>query len=286
MTPKTKQEREFSAASMERDRRRMLKGLRVLVVEDVGMVAMALKSMLEEIGCEVVGMVARLPEAVEMAQREKLDGVLLDLNLGGQFAYPVIDILDARDIPFIIMSGYDAGQLLPALEGLPNMQKPFEREGLEIMILQVFCLRDIGDISALVPQIQSAIGKSPLRTQGELEAAVCQGMSRFEQEYIGRGPKEVQAHLLGDLLVVRLQGVLTAAEQHLVETASVEQGRDLVKQVRTLLIESARMQVDSMIQLITGVKVESMHHDFSTITGEEIVIFTLSEKPTFREVKK
>ena len=53
-----------------------------------------------------------------------------------------------------------------------------------------------------------------MKTQGEIEAAICEGISRFEQEYMGRGPKDIHAHLIGDLLVVRLQGVLTAAEQH------------------------------------------------------------------------
>ena len=72
-----------------------------------------------------------------------------------------------------------------------------------------------------------------MKTQGEIEAAVCQGMSHFEQEYMGRGPKDIRAHLIGDLLVVRLQGVLTAAEQHLVRTLPVEKGRDLLKQVRS-----------------------------------------------------
>jgi uncharacterized protein YbcI len=51
-----------------------------------------------------------------------------------------------------------------------------------------------------------------MKTQGEIEAAICEGISRFEQETRGRGPKEIHAHLLGDLLVVRLQGLLTTAE--------------------------------------------------------------------------
>src|SRR6476659_5147558 len=79
-----------------------------------------------------------------------------------------------------------------------------------------------------------------MKAQGEIEAAVCDGVSRFEQEYMGRGPKDIRAHLLGDLLVVRLQGVLTAAEQHLVRTLPPEKGRDLLKQVRNQLIEIAR----------------------------------------------
>lgn len=116
-----------------------------------------------------------------------------------------------------------------------------------------------------------------MKTQGEIEAAVCQGMSRFEQEYMGRGPKDIHTHLIGDLLVVRLQGVLTAAEQHLVTTLPPEKGRDLLKEVRTQLIETARPALEALVQDVTGIKPRSLHHDISTRTGEEIVIFTLSE---------
>ncbi|WP_254510244.1 DUF2294 domain-containing protein [Anatilimnocola floriformis] len=125
-----------------------------------------------------------------------------------------------------------------------------------------------------------------MKTLGEIEAAVCEGISRFEQEYMGRGPKHISAHLLGDLLVIRLQGVLTSAEQHLVTTLPPEKGRDLLKQVRTQLIEIARPKLDTMIQGIVGVRSLSLHHDISTITGEEVVIFTLSEVPQCREAKK
>jgi uncharacterized protein YbcI len=125
-----------------------------------------------------------------------------------------------------------------------------------------------------------------MKTSGEIEAAICQGMSRFEQEYMGRGPKDVHAHQIGDLLVVRLQGVLTAAEQHLVKTLQAEKGRDLVKQVRIQLIETARPMIEAMVHEIIGVKVLSLHHDISTVTGEELVIFTLSGPPSFRETKK
>ena len=124
-----------------------------------------------------------------------------------------------------------------------------------------------------------------MKTQGEIEAAVCKGMSHFEQEYMGRGPKDIRAHLLGDLLVVRLQGVLTAAEQHLVTTFPAEKGRDLLKQVRSQLIEVARPALDELVQDITGIKAISLHHDISTVTGEEIVVFTLAEIPYFREAK-
>jgi uncharacterized protein YbcI len=125
-----------------------------------------------------------------------------------------------------------------------------------------------------------------MKTQGEIEAAISEGISRFEQEYMGRGPKDIHAYLLGDLLVVRLHGVLTAAEQQLVKSLPAEKGRDLLKQVRTQLIETARPVLEAMVQEATGAKVLSLHHDISTQTGEEVVLFTLAESPLFRETKK
>jgi uncharacterized protein YbcI len=125
-----------------------------------------------------------------------------------------------------------------------------------------------------------------MKTQGEIERAVSEGMGRFEQEYMGRGPKDVHAHLIGDLVVVRLKGVLTAAEQHLVKSLPAEKGRDLLKQVRTHLIEIARPTLEAMVTEITGVTIVSLHHDISTSTGEEIVAFTLAEPPLYRETRK
>src|SRR5205823_8310712 len=117
--------------------------------------------------------------------------------------------------------------------------------------------------------------EADMKTQGEIEAAVCEGITRFEQEYMGRGPKDIHAHLIGDLLVVRLRGVLTAAEQQLVKALPAEKGRDLLKQVRTHLIETARPVLEAMVLAATGVKAVSLHHDISTLSGEEVVVFTL-----------
>ena len=86
--------------------------------------------------------------------------------------------------------------------------------------------------------------------------------------------------------MVRLQGVLTAAEQHLVKSLPAEKGRDLLKQVRTHLLETARPLLEAMVQDITGIKVLSLHHDISTVTGEEVVVFTLSEPMAVRETRK
>ena len=124
-----------------------------------------------------------------------------------------------------------------------------------------------------------------MKTQGEIESAVCEGVTRFEQEYMGRGPKRIRAYLLDDLLVVRLTGVLTAAEQHLVNTLPSAKGRDLLKQVRVQLMETARPVLEKMIHDVAGANVVSLHHDISTVTGEEVVLFTLAEAPLFREKK-
>lgn len=124
-----------------------------------------------------------------------------------------------------------------------------------------------------------------MKTQGEIEAGVCEGVRRFEQDYMGRGPKDIHTHLIDDLLVVRLQGVLTAAEQQLVGSLPAEKGRELLKQVRTQLIETARPVLEAMVEQVTDAKVVSLHHDISTLTGEEVVLFTLASSPVFRDKK-
>jgi uncharacterized protein YbcI len=124
-----------------------------------------------------------------------------------------------------------------------------------------------------------------MKTQGEIEAAICEGVRHFEQDYMGRGPKDIQTYLIGDLLVVRLKSVLTAAEQQLVGSLPAEKGRGLLKQVRTQLIETARPVLEAMVLDVTGVKVLSLHHDISTESGEEVVLFTLAASPSFRKNK-
>jgi uncharacterized protein YbcI len=125
-----------------------------------------------------------------------------------------------------------------------------------------------------------------MKSLGEIESAISAGMGRFEQEYMGRGPTDVRAHLLSDVLVVRLKGVLTAAEQHLVKALPPEKGRDLLKQVRKQLVEIARPALEAMVLEVTGVRVVSLHHDISTVTGEEFVLFTLAAAPPFRDTKR
>jgi len=111
-------------------------------------------------------------------------------------------------------------------------------------------------------------------------------MARFEQESLGRRPKDIHSHLISALLVVRLQGVLTAAEKQLLKTLPAEKCRGLLKDVRTQLIETARPVLDALVQEITGVKVLTLHHDISTVTGEEVVLFTLAGAPDYKKPQK
>ena len=124
------------------------------------------------------------------------------------------------------------------------------------------------------------------KTRGEIEAGVCVGITRFQQEYLGKGPQDIRAHLIADLVLVRLIGVLTPAERKLVTSRNNLKGRELVKQVRTQLIETARPVMQDMIEHVTGVQMVSLHHDLSTATDEEVIVFTLSTAPDFRETIK
>ena len=123
--------------------------------------------------------------------------------------------------------------------------------------------------------------KSKTLTQSESEAAICEGIIRFQQEYLGWKSEQFYAHFIKDLLVVRITGALTLGERQLGRSMSPTKGRDLIKQVRTQLIELARPMLESMVHEVVGVKVLSMHHDISTVTGEEVVVFSLADSPRF-----
>ena len=109
-----------------------LEGLRVLVVEDELLVAMEIKMTLAELGCEVVGPVSTLREALAVIGGRELDGALLDVNLHGEHAYPAAEALRARSIPFVFLTGYTGLPPPPAaaLAEAPRLRKPFSRAEL------------------------------------------------------------------------------------------------------------------------------------------------------------
>ena len=114
-----------------------------------------------------------------------------------------------------------------------------------------------------------------------MENAIRNAIIKFEQEFMGRGPDEVRAFVVRDLVVVRLKGVLTPAELRLAQVEDAHRGRDLIKQVRLELIEHGRLLLESVVQEILGVKVVSLHTDISTTTGESILLFTLDGEPAY-----
>lgn len=109
-------------------------GLRVLVVEDEVMVSMLIEDMLAEMGCTVLGPVARLEEAVELVKQSEFDCALLDMNLGGLSVLPVADLLRERGTPFAFASGYDQAALRDVDRGVPVLQKPFREGDLALVI--------------------------------------------------------------------------------------------------------------------------------------------------------
>ena len=111
-----------------------------------------------------------------------------------------------------------------------------------------------------------------MTTKGELEAQISEAMVQFEINYMGRGPKETQTHIIEDMVLVRLKGVLTPAEQQLTKSAD---GLELIKKVRSTLVENGKPILFQAIGDITGVKVFDLHTDISTATGERIFVFTL-----------
>ncbi len=111
-----------------------------------------------------------------------------------------------------------------------------------------------------------------MKTKGEIEAEISRALVQFEIDYMGRGPKEARAHIIEDMLVVRLKGVLTPAEEQLTKTTD---GGELVKKMRAILIEKARPLLDQVVGDISGVKILDLHTDISTASGERVFVFTL-----------
>ena len=111
-----------------------------------------------------------------------------------------------------------------------------------------------------------------MKTKGEIEAAISEAMVSFEIDCMGRGPKEARSYIIEDLILVRLKGVLTPAEQQLAKRAD---GVELIKKMRSTLIESARDKLSTIISDVSGAKVLDILTDINTTSGERFFIFIL-----------
>jgi uncharacterized protein YbcI len=118
-------------------------------------------------------------------------------------------------------------------------------------------------------------------TRGELETAIRNAIIKFEQEFMGRGPTDVKAFILRDIVLVRLKGVLTPAERQLAKNS---EGVDMVKKMRQNLISQGREKLCSQISTITGTEVTGLFTDIETHISERMIVFTLENdlENTFR----
>jgi uncharacterized protein YbcI len=108
-------------------------------------------------------------------------------------------------------------------------------------------------------------------TKGQLEAKLSEAISKFEVEYMGRGPKLIRTYIINDMIIVRLSGILSPSEQKLTDNP---QGVELLKKVRSSLFEGGRGFLETLITDIINVAIISTHHDISTKTGEKFIIIT------------
>ena len=112
---------------MRSEEEELLKGLRVLVVEDQAPIALQLEDMLVESECQVVGPASRVGQALRLLGENVVDAAVLDLNVAGELVYPVADALDARGLPYIFATGYDPSDVSGRYGHRNIVQKPFSR---------------------------------------------------------------------------------------------------------------------------------------------------------------
>ena len=108
-------------------------------------------------------------------------------------------------------------------------------------------------------------------TKGQLEAKLSEAVSKFEMEYMGRGPKLIRSYIINDMILIRLTGVLSPSEQKLTDNLL---GIELLKKVRSSLFEGGRGYLETLITDIIDVAIISTHSDISTKTGEKIIVIT------------
>lgn len=124
------------------------------------------------------------------------------------------------------------------------------------------------------PWYSHVVRKGGVMTKGQTEAKISEAVSKFEIEFMGRGPKQIRTLIIQDLIIIRLKGFLSQSEQKLAENS---QGVELLKKVRTTLFEGSRSFLETLIKEVVDVEIISTHSDVSTKTGEKIIVLTVSE---------
>src|SRR5262245_29845021 len=114
-----------------------LAGRRVLIVEDEAMISALIEMILGEAGCSNVGPVATVERALEIIEREACDAALLDIHVNGHEVYAVADVLTARGVPFVLVSGFARKQLPPRYRHCPYVAKPFTPDTVLMLLDEV-----------------------------------------------------------------------------------------------------------------------------------------------------
>jgi|SRR6266436_2495569 len=115
-----------------------LRGLRLLVVEDIFLIAESLSALLRDYGCDVIGPVAHLERGLDLAREGRLDGAILDVDLHGKLSFPIADALNQRAIPYFFVTGYSEDIFPAKYQDMPHLGKPFKAADLEQMLLREF----------------------------------------------------------------------------------------------------------------------------------------------------
>ncbi len=108
-------------------------------------------------------------------------------------------------------------------------------------------------------------------TKGQVEAKMSEAVSKFEIEFMGRGPKEINTIIIQDMIIIKLNGFLSKSEKNLSKNP---QGVKLIKDARTALFENSREYFEGLIRDILDISIISTHSDVSTQTGQKIIILT------------
>ena len=102
----------------------VLRGLRILIVEDELLVALETEAFVRSFGGIVIGPYARVPAALQALERHPVDGAILDINVSGTQSFAVADILRPRNIPFVFCTGYSRETVPPRFDGVAVVEKP------------------------------------------------------------------------------------------------------------------------------------------------------------------
>lgn len=276
--------------------------LRVLIVDDNRDGADALGLVLEALGNEVHVTYGGI-QALDVATAFRPDLMLIDLAMPEMNGCDLIQ--QFRKVPLfakimiVAMTGYSSeGHKNLALKAGGNsvIFKPVALSDIETALdavlteMRPHSPRQSDTFAVMQATERLSISKarkirndrqSKVLTEAESESAISDGICRFQNEYLGWTTDRIRSHFIKDMIVVRMSGVLTLAERQLGKSTTPGKGRDLIKQVRKQLLETARPMFESLVHEVIGVRVLSMHHDVSTVTGEEVIVLSLTQAPRF-----